>query len=123
MRDVRVLDQFGDLPADEPFPGVTRRRLDAVGATVTRYAFAPGAAFPTHRHEQEQITFVDEGSVTLRVAGRERRLRPGACAVIPGGVDHGITAGAEGGSITAVIVPRRGAGDRYDLVDHERAPA
>ena len=54
---------FADVAADVPYPGVSRRTVDAPAATVNRYDFAPGATFPRHRHPQEQITLVLEGSV------------------------------------------------------------
>jgi quercetin dioxygenase-like cupin family protein len=112
-----IVASFEHLPADEPFPGVMRRRLDATGATLTSYRFQPRARFPVHRHAEEQLTLVDEGEVILRVQDRTRQLSRGAWAVIPGGVEHGITAGPDGARITAIVVPRRATGDAYEVVD------
>jgi quercetin dioxygenase-like cupin family protein len=114
-----VVEDFEQLPVDEPFAGVSRRRIDAAGATVTSYAFESGARFPVHRHDEEQITFVDEGSVVLRVRDRTQQLERGACVVIAGGVDHGITAGPDGARITAIVVPRRGDGAAFEIVEDQ----
>jgi quercetin dioxygenase-like cupin family protein len=116
-----IVASFEDLPVDEPFPGVTRRRLDATGATLTSYRFEPGASFPVHRHPEEQLTLIDEGEVMLRVQDRTRQLSRGAWAVIPGGVEHGITAGPGGARITAIVVPRRATADAYEVVDGQGA--
>jgi quercetin dioxygenase-like cupin family protein len=105
---------------DEPWPGVRRRAFDSQGATVTQYDFDPGAKFPLHSHPQEQITLIAEGEVGLTVAGELKQLAPGDWSVIPGGVDHGITAGAAGARFVAIIVPRRESPNAYTVA--ARAP-
>jgi quercetin dioxygenase-like cupin family protein len=107
---------LASLPQDEPYPGVRRRSFDAAGATVASYQFEPGAAFPAHRHPQEQITLIDQGSVRMLIAGEERPLRAGGWSIVAGDVPHGIVAGPDGARITAIIVPRRAHGDAYELV-------
>jgi unsaturated pyranuronate lyase len=101
---------FAGLASDEPYPGVVRRTFDAAGATVTSYEFSPGASFPLHRHPHEQITLVDEGSVRMRIGEDEPELSTGGWSVVPGGIEHGVTAGPTGARITAIIVPRRESG-------------
>jgi unsaturated pyranuronate lyase len=99
--------RFDDLPAEEPYPGVRRHTVHSEQATVAEYAFAPGASFPLHAHAQEQVTLVLEGDVELTAAGRTERLAAGAWSVMPGGVEHGVTAGPDGARIVALVVPRR----------------
>jgi quercetin dioxygenase-like cupin family protein len=106
---------FAGLASDEPYPGVVRRTFDAAGATVTSYEFSPGASFPLHRHTHEQITLVDEGSVRMRIGEDEPELSTGGWSVVPGGIEHGVTAGPTGARITAIIVPRRESG-AYELM-------
>jgi quercetin dioxygenase-like cupin family protein len=108
---------FGDLPVDQPYPGVYRRALDTDRATVTRYVFEPGARFPQHVHPQEQFTLVEEGTVELDAAGERSRLLAGDWSVIPPEVEHGITAGEAGASILAIVVPRRSGADDYTLAE------
>ena len=110
---------FAELPVDEPWPGVRRRAFDSKGATVTQYEFDPGAEFPLHSHPQEQITLIAEGEVALTVAGEVKQLAPGDWSVIPGGVAHGITAGAEGARFVAIIVPRRESPNAYTVAARE----
>ena len=98
------------MPAPQPeapYPGIQRRTHDTDEATIVEYAFAPGATFPLHRHPPEQIVVVREGSVELTAGRLLRTVDAGQWAVIPGGEDHGITAGDRGASFLAILVPRR----------------
>jgi quercetin dioxygenase-like cupin family protein len=111
-----VLDgvgQFDDLPWEEPFAGVRRNAFSSREATVSRYSFEPGAAFPVHSHPQEQITLIQEGRVEMSIGGEITTLDAGAWAVTGPDVQHGITAGPEGARIVAMIVPRRQSSDEY----------
>ena len=111
---------FADVAADEPYPGVSRRTLDAAAATVNRYDFEPGATFPRHRHAQEQITLVLEGSVELTVGGRTKALAVGDYSVVPPDVEHGISAGEAGASFLALIVPARAGANAYTVIEEAR---
>lgn len=71
------------------------------------YTFEPGATFPLHSHPQEQITIVREGSAELTVGGQVTKLGAGEWSAIPGGEEHGVTAGGDGASFLAIVVPRR----------------
>jgi len=108
---------FSGLPADSPYPGIERRTFDSDQATVNRYDFDPGATFPRHRHPQEQITLVVQGSLDLTVGDRSRSLAAGDYSVLPADVEHGITAGGSGASFVAMIVPRRDGPRAYTVVE------
>ena len=108
---------FAELDATEPFPGIERRVVEADGATLSRYVFRPSGRFPQHVHPQEQITIVESGEIELNVAGERTMLRAGGWSVVPGGVEHGITAGATGAAILAIVVPRRAAPAEITLVE------
>jgi quercetin dioxygenase-like cupin family protein len=109
--------RIDELEADAPYPGVLRRAFHGQGATVTAYEFRPGASFPVHRHQQEQITLIEQGAVRMTIGERELELAEGAWSVVPPGIAHGITAGDAGARITAIIVPRRQAPHDYQEVD------
>lgn len=113
-----MIGELADLVPDHPYPGVERRRLDGDGVTLVWYAFEPGAAFPVHRHRQEQVTVVERGTVTMSSGSDDlRELGPGAYSVLPGGVEHGITAGPQGARIMIALVPRRAAGEQPEVLD------
>lgn len=112
--------RFDDLPIDEPWPGVRRCAFDTQHATITRYEFEPGAEFPLHSHEQEQITLMQEGHVEFTVDGNVKPLGPGDWSVVPPGVPHGLRAGADGARFLAIVVPRRESPHAYTVVDTEQ---
>ncbi len=106
---------FSALPCEEPYPGVLRQGFNTREATVTRYTFSPRASFPLHRHPQEQVTLIEQGSVAITVAGERTELGAGEWSVVGPNVEHGIKAGDSGARIVAVIVPRRARSDDYTI--------
>jgi quercetin dioxygenase-like cupin family protein len=111
--------RFDQLEPESPFPGIVRRALTTDEATVTEYRFEPGATFPQHHHPQEQITLVLSGEVRMTIAGTTRELSSGGWSVVPGGIAHGITAGATGATFLALLVPRRDPADPYTTTTPE----
>jgi quercetin dioxygenase-like cupin family protein len=110
---------FSSLPSDEPFPGVSRRALTTARATVSRYTFGPASSFPLHHHPQEQITLIEGGSVEMTVGGERLSLQAGEWAVVEPDVPHGITAGAHGATVVAIVSPPRAAPDDFELSGRE----
>jgi quercetin dioxygenase-like cupin family protein len=98
---------FAGIEPETPYPGILRRTVQSERMTLSEYTFEPGATFPLHRHPQEQVTLIEAGEVRLSVAGATETLAAGAWSVMPGGVEHGITAGPEGARIVAILSPRR----------------
>jgi quercetin dioxygenase-like cupin family protein len=97
---------------DRPYAGVERRTQNTPGATVARYRFQPAASFPRHVHDQEQITIVLAGQLTFDIGDDVCEMGAGDVVLVPGGVAHGLTAGADGAEIVALIIPpRTGNGD------------
>lgn len=110
---------FSELPGQEPFPGVNRNAFSSAHSTVTSYNFEPGGTFPIHRHPEEQVTLILEGTVHFTVDGVEHKLGPGEWSVIDGGIEHGITAGADGARFIAIVSPARQRSDQYEVVGSE----
>jgi quercetin dioxygenase-like cupin family protein len=87
---VRQID-WDRVDRTEPARGVTRQILVTESSTVVRYTYAPGAAFPAHRHADEQVTLVHSGAIEF-LCGTERVvLEAGGILVIPAGVPHAAT--------------------------------
>jgi quercetin dioxygenase-like cupin family protein len=101
------LGSFDQTRAESPFDGIARRVLTTSKATVQEYRFDPDASFPIHRHPQEQITLVLAGEVSFTAGDQRHDLSAGAWSVVPGDVDHGITAGPAGARFLAILVPPR----------------
>jgi unsaturated pyranuronate lyase len=102
--------------ADRPYPGVRRTTVRTERATVALYEFAPGARFPLHRHAQEQITIVVEGTIEATVGDRRLVLMTAEAFVTAPDEPHGIVAGNAGARFVAVIVPPRGDEDDIEVL-------
>jgi quercetin dioxygenase-like cupin family protein len=112
-----TLGTLDAIDPDEPYPGLQRRTFDGVGMTVTEYRFAPLARFPLHKHPQEQATLIVDGDIEMTIAGELSHLSAGGWSIVPGGVEHGIRAGAQGARVVAIIVPRRQTAEAYTVVE------
>ena len=96
-----------DLP--EQMPGIKRTDLQRHDISVpgheaiqTRVDFAPGAAFPMHRHPGEEIIYVIEGSIEYQVEGQPSQIiKAGGVLFVPAKVAH---AAKNVGSVTAAEV-------------------
>ena len=110
------LGNLEEQSPDEPYPGVRRVVVDGSRATLVRYTFDPGAGFPRHEHEEEQITLVESGSAEFTIDGATHPLETGDWVVVEGGVVHGLTAGPAGVRVLSVIAPRRARRDAYRVV-------
>jgi quercetin dioxygenase-like cupin family protein len=102
---------WDDVPVEQPLPGVYRQTIQGASQTLVRYRYAPGAHFPTHRHPQEQITFVLAGAIVFHIDGARIDLGAGQVAVIPANTPHGADAeGDEWVDTVNCLAPRREAG-------------
>ena len=87
--------------------GVVARPLHAERLTIGFVDIDPGVLVPEHRHDNEQVGFVQRGSVTMTVAGQARELGVGETYSIAGGVPHSARAGGDGVSVVDVFAPVR----------------
>ncbi len=65
-----------------------RRRLEAEGYSVSRYAYSPGTCFPEHTHGVDKKDTVLRGRLKIGVEGEEFVLGPGDMIEIPAGTVH-----------------------------------
>jgi quercetin dioxygenase-like cupin family protein len=83
------------LPAVQAQEGIKRTDLQRHDISVpgheaiqSRVDFAPGAAFPRHRHPGEEIIYVIEGSIEYEVEGKPVTVKAGGVLFIPAGTVH-----------------------------------
>ncbi len=81
---------IGDTTFDEVAEGVYLADL-ATGrrACVKYWRIESGATLPVHRHDNEQIGYVLDGTLVALVEGEEVTLSPGDCYRFPSGERHG----------------------------------
>lgn len=101
--DVR---RWAQEPVEQMGPGLTRQMVTMQHLTVARIHLAAGTVVPEHRHENEQVANVLEGSIRFVVDGEESVVGAGESLVLPSGVPHAATAITDA-VILDVFSPRR----------------
>ncbi len=76
-------DNLRDIAPTVVWDGLIARALHGAEASLTAIEIEPGTAVPEHSHENEQIGILTGGSLTFRIGGEERELRPGGTWLIP----------------------------------------
>ena len=74
---------------------------------ISRAELGPNAVMALHSHPHEQSGVILSGELTLTLDGETRRLGPGDMYLVPGGVEHGGTAGPQGCVAIDVFSPVR----------------
>jgi quercetin dioxygenase-like cupin family protein len=101
---------FGALAEVRPYAiwnGATARVVNGERMTLAAVDLGPNVAVPEHHHENEQLGFVIQGTVTFTIGGETRELRPGDTYAIPSHVPHHVVAGPEGCTVVDVFAPVR----------------
>lgn len=88
-------------------PGVRMFPLFGDAAMLNIVDLDAGAIVPVHAHPHEQLGMVLSGTVTMHIDGVDYPLCPEDGYAIPGGVEHGATAGPEGCRVIDVFQPVR----------------
>lgn len=87
---------------------ITRKMFWGDNIMVTKWTLKPDTALPVHDHVSEQITMVEQGTVTLQFPeGDDVTLGPGEMLVIPSLVPHGVQIGPDGALVTDLFSPIR----------------
>ena len=56
--------------------------------TMCRFNILERMVIPAHSHPQEQLAYVINGKMKMRVGNLERTLGPGDIQIVPGNVEH-----------------------------------
>jgi len=87
---MRLIAEAGREPAVTTPDGAERRVLSYGGSLMlVEFRFAAGVASWEHSHPHEQVGYVAEGEIELRMEGREpARLGRGGSYYVPANVRH-----------------------------------
>jgi len=114
-----------DLESIAPFDvwgdAVRARRVQGDKVTLAIVELAPNAVVPEHRHPNEQLGMVIQGSVTFTLDGETRDLAPGGTWRILADRPHVVQAGPEGAVVIDVFSPIRTDWDQFEPLE-PRAP-
>lgn len=77
-----------DIPVERLNPLIDRQFVHGERSMVARLVLRTGCMIPLHSHENEQITYVLEGSMKFLVGGEEIVVHSGEVLIIPSHVPH-----------------------------------
>ena len=89
MKDRKYVYTIKDLPQTEIAVGSLTRFVLGEKALVSFIENEPGAEFPLHSHDAEQILIILEGSEDHVIDGQTIHMEAGDVCIHPPGVVHG----------------------------------
>ena len=81
-----------DITPKELAPGLTGYYAHGTGMTLGLVEIKAGSNLPQHHHPHEQITYILEGELDMRIGGEPCLLTAGMYHVIPSNVPHSAVA-------------------------------
>ena len=117
MADV-TWDRFENVPPFSPADGISMHLIGGDQMMMNLVVLAPGVIVPIHTHPNEQAGYVVKGVLNMTIAGETRPLSRGDCYLVPGGIEHGATAGDDGCEVLDIFSPPRA--DYVDLARKAR---
>ena len=91
MNAQATLHRWADLPREELKPGVQRRLVSTERMMIAHVYFDEGAVVPRHEHENEQLTYILEGTLRFWLGEDEAQVvdvRAGEVLHIPSWLPH-----------------------------------
>ena len=73
---------------------VLRHHADRRGITLLLH-FDPGASYPAHRHPEEELIFVKEGTLEVTIEGKTEKAGPGSVIFYASNELHGMRNGGD----------------------------
>lgn len=81
-----------DIPYKELAKGIFAKLVHGKKSTLSVVDIKQGSVLPKHKHKHEQITFIVEGELEMKIGGKKYLLPAGTVHVIPSNVPHGANA-------------------------------
>lgn len=79
---------IADLPVREIAGGIGGKYIHGTGITFGYVTITEGSILPAHSHIHEQVTYIIEGELEMKVGNELVILRAGSVQVIPSNVTH-----------------------------------
>ena len=113
----RTFRPLAELRPYAVWNGVTARVVNGERMTLAAVDLEPGAVVAEHHHENEQLGFVIQGTLTFTIGGEKRELCAGDTYSIPSNVPHDAVAGPEGCTVVDVFAPIRSDWEKLQRPD------
>jgi quercetin dioxygenase-like cupin family protein len=102
-----------DISPQRIWEGVLARVVEGEKMSFAVVELGPNSTVAEHRHPNEQMGIVLQGSMTFTIGGEPRLLRAGDTYNIPGGVPHDAVTGPDGAVVVDVFSPVRADWERF----------
>lgn len=77
-----------DITAKEILPGFSGKFLHGEKHTLAFWDISKGSRLPEHQHVHEQITYILEGELEMKIGGATFLFTAGTAHIIPSGTLH-----------------------------------
>lgn len=98
--------EWSQIEKEQMNPSFARRVIHGETMTIARLELKKGCTVPEHRHHNEQISMVEQGSLRFFVGGQEQIVRTGEVLRIPPHVPHSVEV-LEDSAVVDLFSPRR----------------
>jgi quercetin dioxygenase-like cupin family protein len=118
-----AMGTFTSFSAERPYKiwaGAVARAVHGDRITMAAVDLVPDLLVPEHQHENEQLGFVLEGSVTMIIGGQEKELQVGDAYRIPSNVPHSARSGPDGATVMDVFAPIRADWEKAERMEPSR---
>lgn len=88
---VVVHHRWADLPSQRISESLERKFISAERFTLAQFTLKGGATYPAHAHEQEQMSWVLQGTLKITMNGREIVVKEGEVLQIPAWMEHQVS--------------------------------
>lgn len=82
------MQHLNDISTKTLAPGIDGKYIHGVGTTLGYVKIKAGSILNAHCHVHEQITFILEGELDMKIGGENYLLTAGTSHVIPSNVVH-----------------------------------
>jgi quercetin dioxygenase-like cupin family protein len=101
------LHQWNQIPREQMNPWFARQVIHSDSMTVAKVYLAKGSVVPEHSHPNEQLSYIETGSLLFRLNGLEQIVSAGEVLQIPANVPHSAEALEETSGIDIFSPPRQ----------------
>jgi len=109
-----TFNSFSSVRPYQIWTGAVARAVNGERLTMAVIDLDPDLEIPEHHHENEQLGFVLQGTVTMVIAGEAKELSAGEGYSIKSDIPHSARSGHEGATVLDIFAPIR--------ADWEKAP-
>jgi quercetin dioxygenase-like cupin family protein len=114
------IEDLAKIGPQDIWSGVVVRAVHGERLTLGVVELSPNAVVPEHRHDNEQLGLLLQGSLTFRIGDESRELGPGGMWSIPSNAPHEVTAGPEGAVVLDLFAPGRADWQEIDAQEPRR---